>query len=191
MALVLRTAPAVEPVALEEVKAHLRVDGDAEDALIASLALTSRLHIEAALGLALVTQGWTLQLDRWPRDGVVKIPLWPVASIDEVRVIDADGLPQTIAPASFTVDVASRPARIVVDVTAMPRPGRSVAGIGIDFVAGYGPDANAVPAPLRQALMLLIAHWYEHRDPIEVGAPSTVVPHSVNRLLVPYRPVRL
>jgi len=56
MALVLTSGPASEPVTLAEAKTHLRVDGSAEDTLIASLIITSRLHVEAGLGLALVTQ---------------------------------------------------------------------------------------------------------------------------------------
>ncbi len=39
MALVLTSAPTSEPVTVTEAKAHLRVDGSAEDTLIASLIL--------------------------------------------------------------------------------------------------------------------------------------------------------
>ncbi len=71
MALVLTSGPATEPVTVAEAKAHLRLDSDAEDVLIASLIITSRLHLEAALGLALIAQGWTLHLDQFPADGRV------------------------------------------------------------------------------------------------------------------------
>ena len=50
MPLVLTAGPAVEPVSLAEAKAHMRVDGTAEDTLIGSLILTARLHVEAELG---------------------------------------------------------------------------------------------------------------------------------------------
>lgn len=66
MPLILTDGPAVEPVTLAEAKAHLRVDGTAEDTLIGSLIVTSRLHVEAAMGLALVTQSWSVFLDAWP-----------------------------------------------------------------------------------------------------------------------------
>ncbi|HWK38638.1 MAG TPA: head-tail connector protein, partial [Hyphomicrobium sp.] len=75
MALVITSAPAVEPVTVSEAKAHLRVDGTAEDTLIGSLILTSRLHIEAALGLALMTQSWRLSLDAWPNGRELELPL--------------------------------------------------------------------------------------------------------------------
>ena len=47
MALILTSGPDIEPVSLAEAKAHLRVDGSAEDTLILSLIITSRLHVEA------------------------------------------------------------------------------------------------------------------------------------------------
>ncbi|MDH4981297.1 head-tail connector protein [Hyphomicrobium sp. D-2] len=190
MALVLTSAPALEPVTVSEAKAHLRVDGTAEDTLIGSLILTSRLHIEAALGLALITQGWRLKLDRWPKDGAVELPLGPVQAVTDVRVLDGAGVAQTVPPESYVADVASSPARIVPR-GAWPVPGQRTNGIEIDFSAGFGAAAGNVPAPVRQALLLLVAHWYEHRDPIEVGSKTTAIPAAVSNLLMPYRAVRL
>jgi uncharacterized phiE125 gp8 family phage protein len=85
MALVLISGPSLEPITVAEAKVHLRLDSTVEDILIASLILTSRLHIEAALGLALVTQSWRLQLDAWPTGAAVTLPLHPVSSLTSVR----------------------------------------------------------------------------------------------------------
>ncbi|MFN3867621.1 MAG: head-tail connector protein [Hyphomicrobiaceae bacterium] len=191
MAMVLRSGPNLEPVTIEEVKAHLRVDASDEDALLASLVLTSRLHIEAALGIALVNQSWRMVLDVWPKSGIVAMPIGPVMSIEEVRVLGAHGDVSTVASETYHLDVAGRPQRLVPHAGTWPDPGRRTAGIEIDLVAGYGAAAQDVPAPIRQALLLLIAHWYEHRDPFEIGAPQTNVPNAVSRLLGPYRAVRL
>ena len=91
MALVLLSAPVSEPVTVSEAKEHLRLDGSAEDVLVASLILTSRLHIEAALGVALINQAWTLRLDKWPACNEVAIPMSPLQGITAVRVKDAAG----------------------------------------------------------------------------------------------------
>ncbi|MFA5900725.1 MAG: head-tail connector protein [Hyphomicrobium sp.] len=190
MALVLTSAPATEPVSVSEAKAHLRVDGAAEDTLIASLILTSRLHIETALGLALITQSWRLHLDRWPDARDVAVPMRPLESVDEVRVISADGDPTIIAASQYLVDATSVPPRLVRRA-ALPVPGQVARGIEIDFTAGYGDEPEDVPAPIRQALLLLVAHWYEHRDPIEVGAADTVIPSVVSDLLAAYRVARI
>lgn len=191
MPLVLTSGPAAEPVTVAEAKAHMRVDGSAEDALIASLILTSRLHIETALGLALMTQSWRLVLDEWPRPGPVAVPIAPVQSVEAVNVRSLGGAITVVEPAEYVLDGASRPPRLVAVNGSWPAPGRKTGGIEIELTAGYGSTAASVPAPIRQALLLLVAHWYEHREPIEVGKTSTRIPDAVSDLLLPYRKVRL
>ena len=191
MALVITSAPAVEPVTVSEAKAHLRVDGTAEDTLIGSLILTSRLHIEAALGLALMTQSWRLTLDAWPNGRELELPLRPLRSLTSVKIVAADGTAETIPSSSYVVDIDGAPPRLVRNGGSWPQPEKAANGIEIEFTAGYGDDAEDVPAPIRQALLLLIAHWYEHRDPIEVGSRETAIPAAVSDLLAPYRTVRL
>lgn len=191
MPLVLTSGPATEPVTVAEAKAHLRVDGTDEDALIASLILTSRLHIEAALGLALVTQSWRLTLDAWPQRGVIEVPLRPLQSVAAVRVRDAAGVATTIPLDSYFVDTASMPPRVAPVGAGWPAAGRALAGVEVDLVAGYGGSASSVPASIKQALLLLVAHWYEHRDPIEIGSSTTRIPAAVSDLLAPFKVTRL
>lgn len=191
MPLVLTTPPEIEPVTVAEAKTYLRIDGAADDLLVASLALTSRLHVESALGLALITQGWMLQLDRWPPGHEVEFPLRPVASVTAVRVRAVDDTPTTISAADYLLDAASTPPRLVANGVTWLQPGRKATGIEIDFTAGYGADVTDVPEPIRQAILLLTAHWYEHRDPVDIGSPDTAIPASVSDLLSPYRVKRL
>lgn len=190
MGLVMTSGPAVEPVTAAEAKAHLRIDGTAEDVLIGSLILTSRLHIETALGLALITQSWRLLLDDWPEDSV-EFPLRPVQTVTAVRVRAADGTAMTLDADDYLVDAVSAPPRLVRNGAAWPAPGKAALGVEIEFAAGYGTVASAVPAPIRQALLMLVAHWYEHRDPIEIGSAETAVPLGVSELLMPYRIARV
>lgn len=191
MSLALTSGPAEEPVSVSEAKAHLRLDGTAEDILVASLIVTSRLHIEAALGLALVTQGWRLTLDRWPEGGEVRFPLRPIRSIAEVTVRAADGTPAVVSDESYLLDGNARIPRLVARAGKWPSPGLAAGGITIEFVAGLAEDAEGVPQPIRHALLLLVAHWYEHRDPLEIGSAAAAIPTAVSDLLKPYREVRL
>jgi uncharacterized phiE125 gp8 family phage protein len=192
MTLILTSGPASEPVSLAEAKAHLRVDTDAEDVLIASLIVTSRLHIEAALGLAMLTQSWILLLDRWPDLAEVRLPLRPVQNIASVRVYDASGSPVTLSANAYRLDGAGVPARLIRQRGhAWPVPGIDGNGIEITFTAGFGDAPVDVPEPLRHAVLLLVAHWYENREPVELGSPTTPIPADVSALLAPYRTLRL
>lgn len=191
MALVLTSGPALEPVSVADAKAHLRIDGTAEDALIASLILTSRLHIEAALGYALIAQSWTLLLDAWPDGTSVVFPIRPILSIASARVLSATGVPTVMAASDYVLDGTAITPRLVRTGSNWPLPGKAANGIEIAFTAGFGAAATDVPAPMRHALLLLVAHWYEHRDPIEIGSSLSNIPKAVSDLLTPYRPVRL
>ena len=64
-------------------------------------------------------------------------------------------------------------------------------GLEIDYVAGYGADAAEVPADLRQALLLLVGFWFEHRDTVVAATTGAAAPAGFERLLAPYRRVRL
>src|SRR5690606_27914269 len=90
------TPPALEPVSLDEARAFLRLDQTHEDELLTTLITAARLMIEAASGRMLIEQGWRIVLDAWPRDGAIRLPLSPVASIEGARVYDGDGLAQTV-----------------------------------------------------------------------------------------------
>lgn len=191
MALVMTSGPAGEPVTLQEAKAHLRIDHASEDVLISSLILTSRLHIESALDLALIDQTWTLQLDAWPGGGSLDIPLSPLKAVSAVRVKNADGGTITIAPQSYIVDAASRPPRIVFEPGSQPRAGVRAAGIEVVFTAGFGAEPSHVPAPLRHAILMLVAHWYDNRDVPEAGSPAARIPEQIGDLIAPFRKIRL
>lgn len=191
MSLVMTSPPAAEPVTVADAKAHLRIDGSDEDVLIASLLLTSRLHIETALSLALITQSWTLRLDGWPCRRDIELPLAPLRAVDEVRVKNASGTAVVVPPESYLVDLAARPARLIWNNVTPPAPQVPANGIEIDLTAGFGASGDSVPAPLKHAILMLMAHWYEHRDPQEIGGDGARIPAAVGELINPFRTIRL
>lgn len=194
MSLVLTAPPAVEPVSLAEAKAHLRVDSTAEDALVSSLIVTSRLHIEAALALALVTQSWTWTIDAWQHGRSIALPMRPVASIDGVSIAGRDGTRIDLAPSDYVLDGSAAPARLTSLAERFPRPGTPALGIEIRFTAGFGGSATDVPQPICHALLMLVAHWFENREPVLTSgtrATATPIPDTVSELLAPYRTARI
>jgi uncharacterized phiE125 gp8 family phage protein len=181
----------LEPVSLAEAKAHLRVDQDYEDALIAQLIVAARSFVERTLSLALITQGWSYFLDALPRSLAVALPISPVQAVSAVKLHGADGGAVTLEAESYSVDVLSQPARLVLNGAMPAVVARALNAFEIAFSAGYGDDAADVPAPLRQAIMLLVAHWFERREPVALGATAQEVPATVAGLLLPYLRVRL
>lgn len=188
---ILLTGPAAEPVTLAEAKLFLRVEHDDEDDLIEALIAGSRIHVEAQTHRALITQTWRLVRDTWPDNGRLGVLPVPLASLVAARTYDAAGTAHTFDTAVFTLDKASAPALLSFAPGALPVPGRTVAGIEVDVTVGYGTTAASVPEPLRQAIRLLTAHWYENRGLVAAGGGAAVLPASVAALIAPYRVLSL
>lgn len=187
----LLAGPAEEPVTLAEAKAWLKVDGADEDALIGTLITAARLHLESVTGRALLTQSWRLVLDAWPPGGEVRLPVAPLSALTAIRAFDEDGDEHAIGLAQFLVEAGGTPARLVLPGTVAGMPAlRQRFGIEIDYVAGFGEPAD-VPQELKQALLVLVAHWFEHRDAVVIAGSGAVIPFGFDRLIAPYREVRL
>ncbi len=187
MTAALITGPALEPVSLADVKAHLRVDGGDEDALLTAAIVSARVHVESATRRVLIEQGWRIYYDAWPRRRIVRLPVAPLMSVDAVTIYDAAGDPQVVDAEDYEADVAASPARLVLAATAPTPVGRAVNGIEIDVTAGYGATSVDVPAALRQAVLMLVAHWYEHRGAVGHDLAVLVAPLGFEALIAPYR----
>ena len=163
------TPPAEEPLTLQEVKANLRFPFDSEDARISSLIVAARRYCERATGRAFITQTLRLTLDRFPtaREGfAIRLPRPPVQSVTSVvHLAAADGVSTTVATDDYLTDLASEPARIVPSyaTAAWPDARDQMGAVSVTYVAGYG-DAADVPETIKQAMHLLIAHWFKNRE---------------------------
>ncbi|KLK92717.1 hypothetical protein AA309_13715 [Microvirga vignae] len=178
--------PAVEPVTLLEMKAYLRVDGEAEDDLISGLIRAARLMVESASRRILIEQRWRLVMDRWPQDGKVLLPISPLLTVDGIKVIDAAGIATEVPAGSIEADPASDPPCILI--TNAPVPGRLRNGIEIALRAGYGASPDAVPTTLKLAIRILVAHWYENQGDV-VG--EQILPPEAIALVAPFQRARL
>lgn len=191
MPLFLVTAPAAEPVDLATAKAHLRVDIPDDDALITSLIATARQHAEAITRRALITQTWDLVLDAWPDDDRIDIPLPPLQSVTSITYKDSAGAAYTVPATDYIVDTVSSPGRVVLGYgKTWPSTALYPAGaITVRFTAGYG-DATAVPEAIKAAIKLLVAHFYENREPVVIGKAMNDLPLTIEALLWPFRVLR-
>ncbi len=79
MTAALITGPALEPVSLDDAKAHLRLDTDDDDTLVMTIITAARLHVEAATRRVLIEQSWRVYLDAWPRTRTLVLPVGAAA----------------------------------------------------------------------------------------------------------------
>jgi uncharacterized phiE125 gp8 family phage protein len=184
---ILLTGPAVEPISLAEAKAFLRIEHNDDDDTITALIAAARIYAEAQTRRALITQDWRLTRDAWPPTGRIIVRPGPLQSLQAARVHDGEGEPIELDTAGFFPDVVG--SELIFAAWTMPQPQRA-AGIELDVTLGYGDAAVDVPEPLRQAVRLLVGHWYENRGLVAPGTTSAL-PVTVAALLLPYRMVSL
>jgi uncharacterized phiE125 gp8 family phage protein len=183
---ILVEGPAVEPVSLSEMKAHLRLDHDGEDDLVAGLVTAARQMVETAARRVLISQSWRVMLHAFPQSRFAPLPVSPVIAVDAVRVFDADGIATDLAPDGFETDSLSDPPRVWFVET--PSPGRARHGIAIDVRAGFGPAPHDVPATLRLAIKIVVARWFENRGDV---VSERALPFEALALIAPFQRTRL
>lgn len=194
MRLSLVIPPAQEPLTIIDVRRHLRIDDDQDDQLtyVAGLIQSARQHFDGMagiLGRALITQRWRLDLDDFL--DVLRMPLPPLQSVEKIEYLDIEGTLKTVDPAVYEVVTAGTSHGYVLRRPKQQWPADVDTEIAypvrITFVAGYGPAGTDVPAPIRHAMLLLVANWYENREATVMGSASTPLPFGVSDMINPYR----
>lgn len=180
-------APAIEPVSLAELKAHFRIDHTQEDNTLLATLVVARMSVERLAQRALINQTVRLFLDALPEDGVVRLAVSPVQSVVGARVWTSANTATPVPPEAYRLDASGDPPRLVFS-GSVPTPYTAVCGIEIDLVIGYGSTAESVPAPLRQAVKMLTARWYETRGD---GPEASDIPDGVRSIIDQFRPRRL
>jgi len=170
------TKPASQPVNLQDVKIHLRVDHADDDNLITgyiNAAIDWLDGFDGYLGRGIILQVWALPL--FSAD-VIVAPLFPDARTFTIEKQVA-GVWSAVAGAS----VSPQPDG-TIRLSGLPS---DMTGVALTMETGWA-DAAAVPAAIKQAIMLLVGQWYELREAIGAGIGGEP-PYSVRALLAPYR----
>jgi uncharacterized phiE125 gp8 family phage protein len=209
------SSPAVEPVTLSHAKRQLVVDASFtdDDEFITSLIITARQHCEKLMQRAVYDRDVLLSLDAFPiptfgstlnpsdrrafytgtyiwEHLAIRLPLPACQSVTSITFYDQAGNQYTVDPATYNVDTISEPCRIVPKwsctwpTAAYFTPG----SVQVTFVAGTygdGVETNTCPEPIKQAILLLVSYWYQHRDSAELNATKQIE-FGVDALLTPY-----
>jgi len=177
------TEPVEEPVTLAEAKAHLRVDLDEENGLISSFIVVAREQCELEARRSFVKRSMRYMCHSWPTDLGKTLPQRPVVSITHVKVYDWEDAATAIASSNYRLTDDDR-VRFTSDFS-WPVRARLADGYEVEYIAGYG-DASAVPQRYKQAILLLVGHFYENREAVTLaqGMTATVLPLAVQSLLM-------
>lgn len=164
-------------VNLTLAKAQLRVTHSGEDALITQYMASAKAWVERYTGLLVeeteITDTFTAFGD------YLLLTRGPFVELIEIAYTDVDGDPATVAGARY------QDGRIYAPTTGWPSI-TTYSAITATYDAGYG-GYNPVPEELVAAQLLLIGHWYAHREAAVVGNAVNEVPFAVEALAGPFR----
>lgn len=182
-------APAADLISLPDAKAHLRVDGTDEDALITSLigAVTAQLDGHSGiLGRCLVNQTWRQDFAGF--ENRLRLP-FPDASSVTVAYFDAANAEQTVAASNYQLleDEAGSYIEFLSSYAAPAVYAYRADPVRVTIVAGFGASASAVPGSIVAAAKLMIGHLYLNREAVNVGNIVTDLQMGASALLAPYR----
>jgi uncharacterized phiE125 gp8 family phage protein len=181
---VLTTAPTLRAVSVEEAARQCNVTNPDDSAYLDSLVLKATDWAQKRLSRQLLTATWKLYLDEFPAE--ILIEKVPVASISSIAYVDENGAAQTLAASEYQTDLTdcNQAARI------MPAYGTSwpstradtYNAVTITFVAGW-TAVGGVPQSIRHILLLLVAHWFENREPVNIGNIVNPIPYALEAMI--------
>lgn len=196
-----KTPPATEPVDIDTVRRHCRVDSNYDDDLLTMYATTARELVEAWLNRACITQELVFTLTNSPPPTAsplvpqslivfplnwppvirkpISIPRAPCVNVSEVLWGQVDDLVAAL-PDDYVVNLAVEPGQISLKAPLVPMIPQYA--MQMTYTAGYGDDGSAVPGPIKHGILMLTASLYEGRGDIDNAMPATAW-----SVMTPYR----
>ncbi|AGH48764.1 hypothetical protein G432_05185 [Sphingomonas sp. MM-1] len=168
-----------EPVSLVEARRQCRfLDNDTtHDATLDHLRKAARSYVEAYTGLSLIERTAQLRFTRWA--DIARLPVAPVSAAT-IQYIGADNITATLDPVDYDLFVDGYESGVDLLAPA-PSLGRGRAPITVQVSTGFTP--SSVPLHVKQAILLLIAWWFDNPTAIVTGPALGEPPHAVAALL--------
>ncbi|MCK5602297.1 head-tail connector protein [Candidatus Pacearchaeota archaeon] len=164
-------------VSLEDMKAYLKVDSSADDALITSMIITSQQLIERYIRRELLNKTFTMFLDFFPyykaygstiegnfNNYTIQVKRSKLNTLNSIQYF-TDNVLTTLDASLYDFTVDNDYSRIyLLDRSALwPTTDERKQSVQIEFIAGYGDAASDVPEALKTAIKIIVAYMYENR----------------------------
>lgn len=167
------------PLDLDEVKRHLRVEDNEDDETIISLMSTAIGIAENYTGIKIQESQWEYKLPCFDQE--IPLPIFPVIGIDSISYLDVSGNTQPVA-SYYLKRTPLKPVLLAAYGETWPSTEAGYEAVTITLTVGY----QELPTPIKQALLMIIGSLFENRED-EAPIVLHTVPISSRTLLDPYK----
>lgn len=185
------TQPTGEVVALDDAKAHARVTSSAEDALSRKWIAAAARRVQERTDRQLLTATFKAYLPGFPVGGEIELRPAPLAGITKLTYLDEAGTPVEILEADLGAagilvvkpvgDQAEAGRLVLEDGQEWPTTSPHPEAVVIEFTAGYGATAAAIPGQLAEAVKEGYAELFNYREKPDLD--TAIDPHIQDFIL--------
>lgn len=168
---------ATQQIPTVDLRAHCRIDGADEDALLVGFLAAAVAQAEHYTGISIGSQTLELALDEFPA-GAIELPQGPVTAITSVKYIDVNQVEQTLSGTLYAHDDYSPVKDWLVRAvdTEWPTTSEVANAVKVRYVAG------SLPAAVKSALLLTVGHLWANRE-ASIPTAAHELPMGVKALL--------
>lgn len=189
------TEPSYQPITLAEARNHLRLVASGspashpDDDTVETYIKAATSYAESRTNKVYAQRTFTLKRDKFAE--TMELPVYPVLSVDSITYIDINEVEQTMAASNYQVITDRIPA--IVHLEDVPTvDGDTLNAVTITVTAGFESsnspaDADKIPDAVKQAIKLMVGHFYENREAVTADVRPEKVPMATDALLWPHR----
>jgi len=177
--------PTQFPLTLAEIKRHLRVTTDDDDSLLTDYIASATEYCEDQVpgARSFMSQTWDWKIHFFPGDSF-EVPRPPLQSLTHIKYYATNSSTgtTTLSSTNYLVHIPTNmPGQIELhpEVGAWPSVADRADAVQVRLISGW----TIAPNQVKQAVKLLVGHWYSNREDILVGTISSNIPHGVTALL--------
>lgn len=181
------SSPSSEAITTAEARQHCGIPSadTTHDTYLDSLVTAARQKWERDTGRIVMSCTVVEKLDCWPEE-VIELAVSPVQSVTSIYYLNASGASTLWSSSEYVFDSAlAKPSIYLAYDENWPELRGWAADVTITYVAGYA-NAAAVPKLWKQAMLLLVSHWFENRATVNIGNITNEIPLAYEAIAANY-----
>jgi uncharacterized phiE125 gp8 family phage protein len=178
-----------EAVTVEQARNQCNVSHREDDQFLRAAILAAQSYIEKQLECVICLQTVQFRFDRFPKTNTpIPLPLFPIQEIESVSYINPDAVATTLTLAKVVQPQSYGKYEMkLVDWEYWPQTRQTPNAVTIQALVGW-VSPEAIPAAIKQAILMLVGHWYLNRESVIVGQTSKEIEFATSMLLESMRP---